>query len=126
MRHRRGCKKLSKPTDQRLALLRNLVISLITYGKLETTEQRAKEAVKLVEKIITLGKEKNVASIRNALKIIPHKPTINKIFKDLGQRFAERKGGYVRILRTRLRRGDAAQMVLMEFVDKGENNTAAA
>lgn len=117
MRHRKGNAKLNKPTDQRIAMLRNLVVSLIEYGKIETTEVRAKEAKKMAEKVITLGKKGTLASIRNALKIIPNKPIVKKIFKEVAVNYKDRNGGYTRIIKTRLRRGDAAQMAVIELIN---------
>lgn len=117
MRHRKGIAKLGKPTDQRIAMLRSMVTSFFTYGKIETTETRAREARKMAEKLITLAKDKNVASIRHALKIIPNKTVIKKVFDDLGEKYKERPGGYIRITKTKIRRGDAAQMAVMELVD---------
>ena len=116
MRHRYGIAKLNKPTDQRIAMLRSLVISLIHYGKIETTEARAKETIKMASRVITLGKKKDVASIRNALKIIPNKATIKKVFDELGLIYKDRNGGYIRIVKTGIRKGDAALMATLELI----------
>lgn len=117
MRHRKGNAKLNKPTDQRIAMLRNLVISLIENGKIETTEARAKEARKMAEKVISLGKKGSLASIRNALKIIPNKIAVKKVFNEIAGNYTERNGGYTRIIKTKIRRGDAAQMAMLELVN---------
>ncbi|HCT85146.1 MAG: 50S ribosomal protein L17 [Candidatus Margulisiibacteriota bacterium] len=116
MRHRKGITKLGRPTDQRIALLRNLVISLIQYGKIETTEAKAREAIKMAERVITLGKNKSVSSIRNVLKIIPHKESVKKIFDEVSINYKDRNGGYIRITKTRLRQGDATQMAVIELI----------
>lgn len=116
MRHRKGIAKLNKPTDQRIAMLRNLVISLIKFEKIETTEARARATIKMAEKVITLGKTKNVASIRNALKIIPNKETVKKVFNELGEVYKDRNGGYVRIVKSSIRKGDATLMATLELI----------
>lgn len=116
MRHRKGIAKLGKPTDQRIAMLRSMVISLFKYGKIETTEVRAKAALKMADKVITLGKKKDVSSIRNALKVVPHKPTIKKVFDEIAPKYEARNGGYIRITKTKIRRGDATQMAMMELI----------
>lgn len=116
MRHKYGIAKLNKPTDQRIAMLRNLVISLIKYGKIETTEARARQAIKMAEKLITLSKTKDVASIRNALKIVPNKETIKVLFNELSDLYKDRNGGYIRIVKTGIRRGDASLMATLELI----------
>ncbi len=116
MRHGRGNKKLGKPTDQRLALLKGLVRSLIMYNRIETTDTRAKEAQKLAEKLITLAKEGSVHSRRQALKILPDKDIVKELFSNLATKFSDRNGGYTRVVKLGFRRGDAAPVSLLEFV----------
>ncbi len=116
MRHRKGIKKLSKPTDQRIALLRGLSIGLIRDGKLVTSRPRAKEAKKMVEKIIGLAKKGGLTSLRRALQIVPDKKIITGFFKTAPERFASHAGGCTRITNIGLRRGDAADMVLLELI----------
>ena len=115
MRHKKGNKKLGKPTDQRLALLKSLVESLFKHEKIKTTDVRAKEASKLAEKLITLGKKGDLAARRNALKIIPRKDIVSIVF-DTSKRYADRNGGYTRITKLGYRRGDASPISLIELV----------
>lgn len=117
MRHAKGNKKLGKPTDQRIALLRSLSVAFLENERIETTTLRAKEARKMIEKLITLGKEGSVHSRREAMKILPNKSVVTKLFKEISPRFAERAGGYTRMINTGFRRGDAASLSILELVD---------
>ena len=108
--------KLGKPTDQRIAMLRQQVTDLLTYGKLETTIDRAKAVRPLAEKMITLGKKNTLASYRQALSFITKEDTANRVFKILAPIYADRNGGYTRIMRLGARRGDAAEMAIIELV----------
>lgn len=116
MRHRKGIKKLSRPTDQRLALIKSLVGSLIKYKKIKTTNDRAKEATRLVAKVITFAKKGDLASRRRVLQIITDKEKVKELFKLTKERFDGRAGGYTRITKIGLRKGDAAQIVLLELL----------
>lgn len=117
MRHQKGNKKLSKPTDQRLALLKGLVLSLFTHKKIKTTDVRAKEAKRLAEKLITLGKQGTLHARRQALKILPNKDAIKELFSVHAVKYQERNGGYTRVTKLGHRRGDAATISLLELVD---------
>lgn len=117
MRHARGNKKLNKPTDQRIALLRSLVLSLLTHRKIETLDTRAKEAQKMAEKLITYGKKGTLHDRRLALKVLPNKEAVKTLFNDIAPRYKERNGGYTRIIKTGFRRGDAAGLSILELVD---------
>ena len=110
--------KLGKPTDQRMAMLRQQVTDLLTYGKLETTIDRAKAVRPLAEKMITLGKKNTLASYRQALSFITVESTANRVFKTLAPIYANRNGGYTRIMRLGTRRGDAAEMAIIALVDE--------
>ena len=110
--------KLGKPTDQRMAMLRQQVTDLLTYGKLETTIDRAKAVRPLAEKMITLGKKNTLASYRQALSFITVESTANRVFKTLAPIYANRNGGYTRIMRLGARRGDAAEMAIIALVDE--------
>ncbi len=116
MRHKRGNKKLSKPTDQRIALLRSLSLSLITNSKIKTTDIRAKETQKYIEKIITLGKKGTLHHYRQALKLLPNKFAVKKVFDTVAKDYASKNGGYTRIVKLGTRRGDGAPVSLIEFV----------
>ena len=111
-----GTRKLNLPTDQRMALMRNLVTSLVENGKIETTETRAKEARSLAEKKITLGKTNTLHSRRQALAFITKEDVVTKLFAEIAPKYAERNGGYTRVIKIGPRRGDAAPMAIVELV----------
>ena len=111
-----GNRKLGRTTDHRMAMLRAMVTYLLENGRIETTVTRAKEVRPLVEKMITLGKKNTLASKRQALAFITKEDAVKKLFSELAPKYADRNGGYTRILRTGPRRGDAAEMAIIEFV----------
>ena len=111
-----GTRKLGKTTDQRMAMLRQQVTDLLHNGRMETTITRAKEIKPLTEKMITLGKKGDLAAYRQALSFITREDVANKLFKELAPSYAERNGGYTRIIRTGVRRGDAAETAIIELV----------
>ena len=111
-----GTRKLGKTTDQRKAMLRQQVTDLLDMGRMETTVFRAKEIAPLAEKMITLGKKGDLAAYRQALSFITREDVANKLFKELAPSYAERNGGYTRITRIGTRRGDAAEMAVIELV----------
>ena len=111
-----GTRKLGKTSEQRKALLRQQVTDLLENGKLETTFYRAKEVQPVVEKMITLGKKGNLAAYRKALSYITKEDVANKLFKEIAPKYAGRNGGYTRVTRTGARRGDAAEMAVIELV----------
>ncbi|ASE36659.1 MULTISPECIES: 50S ribosomal protein L17 [Staphylococcus] len=119
-------RKLGRTSDQRKAMLRDLATSLIVSERVETTEARAKELRKIVEKLITLGKKGDLASRRNAAKTLRNVKILNedettqtalqKLFGEIAERYTERQGGYTRILKVGPRRGDGAESVIIELV----------
>jgi large subunit ribosomal protein L17 len=109
-------RKLGLPTDQRMAMLRNLVTSFLKYGKIQTTITRAKETRSLAEKMITLGKRGDLHARRQALAFITEESVVTEVFDTLATKYAERNGGYTRIIRVGPRRGDAAELVILELV----------
>ncbi len=111
-----GYRKLGRPTDQRKAMLRNLVTSLLENGKIETTITRAKETRSIAEKMITLGKKGDLQAKRQALAYIYKEDTVKKLFDEIAPKYAERNGGYTRILKLGPRRGDASEMVILELI----------
>ena len=111
-----GTRKLGKTTDQRMAMLRQQVTDLLDNGRMATTITRAKEIKPLTEKMITLGKKGDLAAYRQALSFITREDVANKLFKELAPSYAERNGGYTRIIRTGVRRGDAAETAIIELV----------
>lgn len=111
-----GTRKLGKTTDQRRAMLRQQVTDLLDLGRMETTVYRAKEIAPLAEKMITLGKKKDMAAYRQALAFITREDVAKKVFDTIAPGYAERNGGYTRITRIGIRRGDAAEMAVIELV----------
>lgn len=118
MRHRKHGRQLGRNSKHRLALFRNLVTSLLEHERIETTEAKAKELRGLTDKLITLGKQGTLHARRGALRVLRTKQTVEKLFDDVAKRFPSRHGGYTRIIKTRQRPGDAAQMVAIELVEK--------
>lgn len=111
-----GTRKLGRTSDQRRAMLRQLTTALLENGKLETTFTRAKEVQPVVEKMITLGKKGDLAAYRRALSYITKEDVANKLFKEIAPKYADRNGGYTRVTRLGARRGDAAEVAIIELV----------
>lgn len=111
-----GTRKFNMPTDQRMAMLRNLVTSFLETGRIETTLTRAKETQSLAEKMITLGKANTLHSRRQALEFITKEDVVTKLFAEIAPKYADRNGGYTRIIKEGPRRGDAAEMAILELV----------
>lgn len=118
MRHNKGQRKLHRSTSHRLAMLRNMVMSLLEHERIETTVQKAKEARPLAERIITLGKRGGLANVRLAERSIKNRAVLEKVFSELKDRYSARQGGYTRIIRKGFRRGDAAEIAILELVDR--------
>ncbi|MCD8048003.1 MAG: 50S ribosomal protein L17 [Clostridia bacterium] len=112
-----GTRKLGRPTDQRIAMLRNMVTSLLENGRIETTVTRAKEVRSLTEKMITLGKTNTLHSRRQALSFITKESVVVKVFDEIAPKYADRNGGYTTIVRTGVRRGDGAPTAIIALVD---------
>ena len=112
-----GTRKLGRPTEHRMAMLRGLTTYLLENGSVETTLTRAKEVRSLAEKMITLGKKKTLASRRAALKFITKEDVVTKVFTEIAPKYEERNGGYTRIYKVGPRRGDAAEMAIIKLVD---------
>jgi large subunit ribosomal protein L17 len=117
MRHRVAGRQFGRNANQRKALLRGLVVSLFEHAKIETTVAKAKEAKKLAERMITLAKRGDLHSKRLALSKIPNRNIISKLFNIIAPKLSDRNGGYLRILKTRVRQGDCSSMAILEFVD---------
>ena len=111
-----GTRKLGKTSAQRRAMLRQQVTDLLANGKIETTFYRAKEVQPMVEKMITLGKKGNLAAYRRAMGYITKEDVVQKVFKEIAPKYADRNGGYTRVTRIGPRRGDAAEMAIIELV----------
>jgi large subunit ribosomal protein L17 len=111
-----GYRKLGRPTDQRRAMLRNLVTSFLKHEKMETTITRAKEARSLAEKMITLAKRGDLHARRQVLAFVTEEEVVNKLFDTIAPKYAERNGGYTRMYKVGPRRGDGAETVILELV----------
>jgi large subunit ribosomal protein L17 len=126
MRHQRAGKKLGRDSAHRRALYANLAGALIEHGRIRTTEAKAKAVKPIAEKMITLGRRGDLAARRQAVSYLRSKDVVHKLFSDVGPRFADRPGGYSRIVKIGPRPGDAAEMVYLELVDyvPGSSTTA--
>ena len=111
-----GNRKLGKPTDQRMAMLRAMVTYLLENGQIKTTVTRAREVAPMTEKMITLAKKNNLATYRQALAFITKEDVAKKLFDEIGPKYADRDGGYTRIVKIGPRRGDAAEMAIIQLV----------
>lgn len=126
MRHRHGLRKLNRTSAHRLAMLRNMMVSLIKHEAIKTTLPKAKELRRVIEPMITLAKEPTLANKRLAFSRLRDREAVVKLFGELGPRFAARQGGYTRILKMGFRVGDNASMAYMELVDKAAPAVAEA
>jgi large subunit ribosomal protein L17 len=120
MRHRHGLRKLNRTSSHRLAMLRNMTVSLLRHEAIKTTLPKAKELRKVVEPIITLGKTDSLANKRLAFARLRDREIVQKLFAEIGPRYNARPGGYIRILKMGFRVGDNAPMAFVELVDRPE------
>jgi large subunit ribosomal protein L17 len=120
MRHRNGLRKLNRTSSHRLAMFRNMAVSLITHEAIKTTLPKAKSLRGVIEPLITLGKEPTLANKRLAFARLRDRDAVVKLFAVLGPRYAARPGGYTRVLKMGFRQGDNAPMAFMELVDRPE------
>lgn len=120
MRHKVGSRKLQRNTSHRMAMLRNMVTSLLEHERITTTVPKAKEARKMAEKVITLGKKGGVHNVRLAQRVVKSRVILEKVFGELKDRYAKRAGGYTRLMRGGFRKGDAADIAILELVDRPE------
>lgn len=116
MRHRKSGRKLNRTASHRKAMLRNMVTSLLEHERIVTTVPKAKETRRMTEKMITLGKRGDLHARRQAMTYIRSKGIVNKLFDEISGQYADRQGGYTRIIRTGNRYGDAAPMAIVELV----------
>lgn len=119
MRHLKKGRELSRPTDHRLAMLRNLVTSLFEHGKIKTTDARAKELRGVADRMITLGKQNTLHAKRLAARVVQTRGVLSKLFDEIAPGFTERHGGYTRIIKVGTRHGDAASMSIIELMPAG-------
>jgi large subunit ribosomal protein L17 len=120
MRHGDGLRKLGRTSTHRLAMLRNMTVSLLRHEEITTTLPKAKELRRVVEPMITLGKKPSLANRRLAFDRLRDRGIVEKLFDDLGPRYAKRNGGYLRILKTGFRKGDNAPLALVTLMDRAE------
>jgi large subunit ribosomal protein L17 len=118
MRHGHGLRKLNRTSSHRLAMLRNMTVSLLRHEEIRTTLPKAKELRRVVEPMITLGKKASLANRRLAFDRLRDRDIVTKLFDDLGPRYAKRNGGYLRILKTGFRKGDNAPLALVSLLDR--------
>jgi large subunit ribosomal protein L17 len=118
MRHGQGLRKLNRTSSHRLAMLRNMTVSLLRHEEIRTTLPKAKELRRVVEPMITLGKKPSLANRRLAFDRLRDRDIVTKLFDDLGPRFAKRNGGYLRILKTGFRKGDNAPLALVMLTER--------
>ena len=116
MNHNKSYRKLGRRADHRKAMLKNLTISLLSAEKIETTVTRAKELRKFAERMITLGKKGTLADRRRAFAFLRDEEAVAKLFNDLAPKYAERNGGYTRIIKTSVRKGDSAELAIIALV----------
>jgi large subunit ribosomal protein L17 len=124
VRHRKRGRQLGRNTKHRRALFRSLVTSLLEHERIETTEAKAKEIRGFTERMITLGKQGDLPARRRALGFLRSKTVVSKLFADVAHRFRDRLGGYTRIIKTRRRAGDAAELVAIELVTRAQESKA--
>ncbi len=120
MQHQVGYRKLGRPTAHRMAMLRNMVTSLIIEEKIETTLTRAKELRRIAERVVTLAKSGSLAARRRVMTMVNDPRAVRKLFSDMADRYRSRPGGYTRIVRLGFRRGDSAPMSIIEYVSNEE------
>jgi large subunit ribosomal protein L17 len=125
MRHGHGLRKLNRTSEHRLAMLRNMMNSLIEHEVIKTTVPKAKELRRVIEPMLTLGKEPTLSNKCLAFDRLRNRDNVTKLFNELGPRYATRPGGYTRILKMGFRVGDNAPMALVELVDRPEPTEAA-
>ena len=126
MRHGDGLRKLGRTSSHRLAMLRNMTVSLLRHEEITTTLPKAKELRRVVEPMITLGKKPSLANRRLAFNRLRDRDIVGKLFDDLGPRYAKRNGGYLRILKTGFRKGDNAPLALVTLMDRAEEGAQPA
>jgi large subunit ribosomal protein L17 len=124
MRHGLGLRKLNRTSSHRLAMLRNMTVSLLRHEEIRTTLPKAKELRRVVEPMITLGKKPSLANRRLAFDRLRDRDIVEKLFEDLGPRYAKRNGGYLRILKSGFRKGDNAPLALVMLMDRPEEAPA--
>src|SRR4051812_4871659 len=124
MRHGHGLRKLNRTSSHRLAMLRNMTVSLLRHEEIQTTLPKAKELRRVVEPMITLGKKPSLANRRLAFDRLRDRGIVTKLFDDLGPRYAKRNGGYLRILKTGFRKGDNAPLALVSLLDRPDSEEA--
>ncbi|MBO6783720.1 MAG: 50S ribosomal protein L17 [Alphaproteobacteria bacterium] len=121
MRHRKGPRKLNRTSTHRKAMFANMAAALVKHEQIVTTLPKAKELRRVVDKLVTLGKRGDLHARRQALSVIKDRALVEKLFSTLADRYAERPGGYTRVLKAGFRYGDSAPMAIIELVDRDED-----
>ena len=121
MRHGHGLRKLNRTTSHRIAMFRNMAVSLLRHEEIKTTLPKAKELRRVVEPLITIGKSPSLANRRLAFNRLRDRDTVSKLFAELAPRYAKRNGGYLRILKAGFRKGDNAPLALVTLMDRPES-----
>ena len=117
MRHRKTGRQLGRPADQRKALLQGLVSALLRHNRIKTTVQKAKEAARTADRLITKAKRGDLAARRQVLRVIPDPALVDHLFTQIAPRYTDRPGGYTRVIRAGVRQGDQAEMAILELVE---------
>lgn len=126
MRHRKTGRKLNRTSSHRNAMFRNMVTSLFAHEQIETTDAKAKELRRYADKMVTLGKRGTLHARRQALSFVRDRDVVKKLFEDIAPRFASRPGGYTRITKVGVRRGDAAPLSIIELTERGDRAISEA
>ncbi len=126
MRHRKSGRKLNRSSPHRYAMFRNMVTSLFQHEHIETTDAKAKELRRYADRMVTLGKRGTLHARRQALAFVRSRDVVKKLFEDIAPRFADRPGGYTRITKLGVRRGDAAPMSIIELTERGDRAISEA
>ncbi len=123
MKHRKAGRKYSRTREHRIAMFRNLLMNLIKYSRIRTTDAKAKGLKRIADKVVSLARTNNLANIRKVSYFVNDKDLIKKLFSEIGPKFANRSGGYTRIYKVGLRRGDSAPVSIIEFAYEEEKKT---
>ena len=126
MRHKKKGRKFGREADHRKAMLKNLTISLLTHGRIETTVAKAKEMRSLTERVLTYAKKGTLHHKRLAFSVLHCHQLVKKVFDDIAPKYADRPGGYTRIIKTRMRKGDCAPLAIIELVEATATETKKA
>jgi len=120
MRHKKSGRKYSRTREHRLAMFRNLLMNLIKYSRIKTTDAKAKGLKRIADRVVSFAKKKDLSNVRKASYYVPNKELLNKLFSEIGPKFTNRNGGYTRIYKIGIRQGDSAPLSMIEFAYEEE------